>query len=128
VMKIHSGEVRGLALSALERGEGRANVSRTLCIPLGTLDRWWREYRQSGKTAPSKRGHLKRQFDAGNLALLEEQLRQKPDATAHEQARIWQERTGRAVSVSTLRRARLALGWSHKKRVCVPANKTPAPV
>lgn len=126
-MKIHSGEVRSLALRALERGQGRAQVSQTMEVPLGTLDRWWREYRRTGKTAPCKRGHLLGQFDASALAVLEAQLREKPDATAQEQARVWHERTGRRVSLSTLRRARLALGWSYKKRVCVPASKTPSP-
>ena len=124
-MKIHSGEVRGLALRSLERGEGRVKVSRTMEVPLGTLDRWWREYRRSGKTAPCKRGHLRGQFDAPALVALEEQLREQPDATAQEQARRWHERNGRCVSVSTLRRARLALGWTHKKRASVPASKTP---
>ena len=126
-MKIHSSEERGLALRALERGEGRVKVSRTMEVPLGTLDRWWREYRRSGKTAPCKRGHLRGQFAALALTILEAQLRQYPDATAQEQARRWQERSGRPVSVSTLRRARLALGWSHKKRVSGPASNTRRP-
>jgi transposase-like protein len=85
-MKIHSTEVRGLALAALERGEKRAEVSRLLEVPVGTLDRWRREFRRTGKNAPASRGHKRAAFPAADLPRLEVQLRSWPDATLEQQA------------------------------------------
>lgn len=115
-MKIHSKEVRQLALRALERGERRAEVSRMLCVPVPTLDRWRHEFRRSGQEAPLPRGHLQAAFGAGELLLLEAQLRQSPDATLDRQVEQWCHRTGRASSRSSLKRALVKLGWTRKKR------------
>jgi transposase-like protein len=68
-MKIHSGEVRQLALAALERGEKRAAVSQMFKVPVGTLDRWRREFRRLGKSAPAARGHQRSAFTLAELPL-----------------------------------------------------------
>lgn len=116
-MKIHSTEVRQLALRALERGEGRSDVSRLLSVPLATLDRWWGEFRRSGKEAPLPRGHLKAAFGAAELPRLEAQLRAAPDATIEHHVQQWRAQTGGRASGSSLHRALKKLGWSRKKRV-----------
>ncbi len=126
-MKIHSAEIRGRVLSALERGESRQGVAGMFAVPLGTLDRWWREYRASGKVAPAPRGRERPLFEATALERLRAQLRQAPDKTAWQHAALWQEATGQSVSVSTLRRARLRLGWTHKKRACARSSATKPP-
>jgi transposase len=116
-MKIHSKEVRQLALQALERGERRSEVSRMLCVPVPTLDRWRREFRRSGQNAPLPRGHRQAAFGEQELPLLEAQLRQNPDATLDRQVEQWRHQTGRPASRSSLKRALLKLGWTRKKRV-----------
>src|SRR4028118_1388969 len=107
-MKIHSAEVRGLALAALERGEKRAEVSRLLKVPLRTLDRWRQEFRQSGKKAPAARGHKRAVFgvgELGELPRLQAQLRVCPDATLEQQAETWRQNTGQSASRSSVQRA-----------------------
>jgi transposase len=116
-MKIHSAEVRSLALEVLERGEKRAQVSRLLNVPLRTLDRWRQEFRHSGKKAPAARGHKRAAFGAGDLPRLEVQLRACPDATLEQQAATWRQNTGQSASRSSVQRAMRILGWSRKKRV-----------
>ena len=114
-MKIHSKEVRQLALRALERGERRAQISRMLCVPVPTLDRWWREFRRNGQDAPWPRGHLKAAFGAEELPALAAQLRQSPDATLDRHLEQWRHQTGRTASRSSLKRALVKLGWTRKK-------------
>jgi len=116
-MKIHSAEVRSLALAALERGEKRAEVARWLNVPLRTLDRWRQEFRQSGKKAPAARGHKRAAFCSEDLPRLEAQLRACPDATLQQQAETWQQNTRQSASRSSVQRAIKRLGWSRKKRV-----------
>ena len=114
-MKIHSAEVRSLALAALERGEQRQEVARLCEVPLGTLDRWWREFRRTGKKAPAARGHKRPAFSAADLPRLEVQLRSCPDATLEQQAATWRQSTGQKASRSSVQRAIKVLGWSRKK-------------
>jgi transposase len=116
-MKIHSAEVRRLALAALERGEKRAEVAGLLEVPIGTLDRWRREFRRTGKNAPAARGHKRAAFSAADLPCLEAQLRSCPDATLEQQAATWRQNTGQSASRSSVQRALRVLGWSRKKRV-----------
>jgi len=116
-MKIHSAEVRHLALAALERGEKRTAVSGMLEVPVGTLDRWRREFRRTGKKAPAARGHKRAAFSAADLPRLEAQLRVCPDATLQQQVVTWRQSTGQSASRSSLQRAVQVLGWSRKKRV-----------
>jgi transposase len=116
-MKIHSAEVRQLALATLERGDKRGQVSVMLEVPVGTLDRWWREYRRTGKNAPAARGHKRAAFSGADLPRLEAQLRSCPDATLEQQAATWRYSTGQGASRSSVQRAMQVLGWSRKKRV-----------
>lgn len=129
-MKFHSAEVRQLALAALERGEPRQVVSQLFEVPVGTLDRWRREFRQTGKNAPAPRGHKRAAFEAVDLPLLEAQLRAAPDATLEQQAALWRQNTGRPASRSSVQRALKRLGprgWTRKKRVSGPVNVTKKP-
>jgi transposase len=116
-MKIHLGEVRRLALAALERGEQRTAVSQMFEVPLGTLDRWRREFRRTGKNAPAARGHKRAAFTSTDLPHLEAQLRSCPDATLEQQAATWRQNTGQSASRSSVQRAMQVLGWRRKKRV-----------
>jgi transposase len=108
--------VRGLALAALARGEKRANVARMLGVPLGTLDRWRREFRRSGKQAAAPRGHKRAAFSAEDLPRLAAQLRAASDATQEQHAATWRASTGQAASRGSVQRAMRVLGWTHKKR------------
>ncbi len=126
-MKFHSAAVRQLALKALERGEARGSVSRMLDVPLSTLDRWWGEFRRSGKQAPLPRGHKRAAFCGEELVRLEEQVRSCPDATLEQQAARWREDTGQSASRSSVHRALKKLGekgWTRKKRVSGPVSVT----
>jgi len=129
-MKFHSAEVRQLALAALERGEPRRVVSQLFEVPLGTLDRWRREFRQTGKNAPAPRGHKRAAFAAADLPQLEAQLRATPDATLEQHATTWRQSTQRNASRSSVQRALKRLGsrgWTRKKRVCAPVSATKQP-
>lgn len=56
------------------------------------------------------------------MAALAAQLHADPDGRVIDHCQRWQQRTGQAVSVAALHRARRALGWTHKKSGSRPAN------
>jgi hypothetical protein len=71
-----------------------------------------------------RRGFAAQFGNPENLATLSAQLAAYPDERLIDHCQRWQERTGKAVSVATLHRARRALGWTHKKKGWWLANAT----
>jgi hypothetical protein len=87
----------------------------------------WLFKRRSGLSLASKeyrRGFAAQFGNPENLATLSAQLAAYPDERLIDHCQRWQERTGKAVSVATLHRARRALGWTHKKKGWWLANAT----
>ena len=126
-MAIYGEELRRVALRALEAGQRRSEVAQTLGVSIPTLDRWRREFRQSGQEAPRPRGHKKSAFSPEQLPQLKSMVGASPDSTLKEHLRTWQEQSGQSASDSSLRRALKQLGWSFKKRVFEPANEMTRP-
>lgn len=122
-MKIYGEELRGVALRALEAGQRRSEVAQTLGVSVPTLDRWRREFRQSGQEAPRARGHKKSAFSPEDLPRLKAWVQAAPDSTLLDHLACWQKQSGQSASYSSLRRALVRLGWSCKKRVFEPANE-----
>ena len=52
------------------------------------------------------------------------QLEEHYDATLEKHCRLWERKRGVKVSISTMSRAIVRLGWTLKKRVWVPPNET----
>jgi transposase len=114
-------------VAAVERGIPRREVVRTLSISLTTLKRWLRMSREGKDLSPRFSTGRKRRI----LATLEQkkalwkQLEENDDATLEHHCELWEQRTGVAVSVSTMSRAiRQKLGWTYKKRRWVPPSET----
>jgi transposase len=126
-MEIYSKDLRVRAVAAVERGIPRREVVRTLSISLTTLKRWLRMSREGKDLSPRFSTGRKRRI----LATLEQkkalwkQLEENDDATLEHHCELWEQRTGVAVSVSTMSRAiRQKLGWTYKKRRWVPPSET----
>jgi transposase len=115
-MKVYGSELRQAALRALEAGQKRQAVALMLGVSVPTLDRWRREHRQSGQVAPRPRGHKRCAFGTRESELLQELLRQAPDATLEQHLQAWRAQTGQSASRASLARAIVRLGWTRKKR------------
>lgn len=126
-MGIYSKDLRVRAVAAVKRGMPRREVVETFSISLTTLKRWLRMSREGRNLSPGTSTGRRRRI----LATLEEkkalwkQLEENDDATLERHCELWEEKTGVAVSVSTMSRAiREKLGWSYKKRRWVPLSGT----
>ena len=126
-MGIYSKDLRIRAVDAVDRGVPRREVVEAFSISLTTLKRWLRMRREGKDLSPGTSTGRKRRI----LAALEEkralwgQLEENDDATLEDHCRMWEEKTGVAVSVATMSRAiREKLGWTYKKRRWVPPSET----
>jgi transposase len=126
-MSIYSKDLRTRAVAAVDRGIPRKEVVEIFSISLTTLKRWLKIRREGKDLSPGTSTGRKRRI----LATLEEkkalwkQLEENDDATLEHHCQMWQEKTGVAVSISTMSRAiRKKLGWTYKKRHWAPPSET----
>jgi transposase len=126
-MGIYSKDLRVRAVAAVERGIPRREVAETFSVSLTTLKRWLRMKREGEALSPGLSTGRRRRI----LTTLEEkkalckQLEENDDATLERHCELWEEKTGVAVSISTMSRAiRGKLGWTYKKRRWVPPSAT----
>ncbi len=115
-MKAHSQDLRQRVLRAIDQGKSQAEVAETFAISTATIKRYLKARRESGQVLPRAipgRPNIK---GAALQAGLLEQLEANPDATREQHCQMWFERTGIKVSTASISRARMALGWTRKKR------------
>lgn len=121
-------DLRERALAAYKRGEGtQAEVATLFGIGEATLRRWVRRDSETGSVAPVMdypRGPAPK-IEHANLEVLEELMRETPDATNAELAERMEARTGISVSAPTISRAINLLGWSRKKSSSSPEKPRP---
>jgi transposase len=122
--KPYSVDLRERAVAAVEAGLLQAEVVRLFSVSLATLKRWLFKWRTGQSLAP-KRYRPGPRAAFGNpeaVAALRAQLEAEPDGRLIDHCQRWHQRTGQAVSVATLHRARRALGWTHKKKSSRPPS------
>ena len=126
-MGIYSKDLRIRAVDAVDRGIPRREVVRTFSISLTTLKRWLRMRREGKDLSPGVSTGRRRRIlsTLQERKTLWEQLEENDDATLERHCELWEEKTGVAVSISTMSRAiREKLGWTYKKRRWVPPSAT----
>jgi len=125
-MKAYSQDLRHRVLRAIDQGKSQAEVSETLTISTATIKRYLKARRERGHVLPkpiSGRPSIK---GAALQAGLLDQLRAHPDATREQHCQIWEARTGTKVSPASISRARMALGWTRKKKTLVASEQDEA--
>ncbi len=127
-MGIYSKDLRVRAVAAVERGIPRREVVvGTFRVSLTTLKRWLKMRRAGEDLSPGVSTGRRRRILAtpGEKKPLWKQLEENDDATLERHCELWEQKTGVAVSVSTMSRViREKLGWSYKKRRWRPPNAT----
>jgi transposase len=116
--KPYSVDLRERAVAAVEAGLLQSEVVRLFKVSLATLKRWLSQRRAGQSLAPKtyRPGPPAAFGSPEALAALSAQLEAHPDERLIDHCQRWQARTGHALSVATLHRARRALGWTHKKK------------
>lgn|SRR5579859_5364984 len=115
-MKAYSQDLRQRVLRAIDAGASQAEVAQTFAISVASIRRYLRARRETGQYAckpipgrPALKGavlqiHLRTQLEA------------HPDVSREEHCRLFQAAHGIQVSPASISRARMALGWTRKKR------------
>ena len=117
--KPYSVDLRERAVAGYDAGLLQTEVVRLFKISLASLKRWLAQRRAGQGLAPqrARRPGPRGAFSTPEAwAALRAQLEAAPDARLRDHCQRWQARTGQAVSVAALHRARRALGWTHKKK------------
>ena len=84
-MRIASEEIRTLAVEAYESGTaGRELLAKIFRCSVGSLGRWIREARESGRLAPLARGHRRPLFSEAEAGELRGFIDSNPGATLEE--------------------------------------------
>ena len=122
--KPYSLDLRERTVAAVDSGLLQAEAARLFTVSMASLKRWLAQRRAGQGLAPKAYrpgpgGHF---GSPEALAALQAQLPADPDDRLIDHGQRWQERTGQAVSVATLHRARRALDGTHKKSGSRPAN------
>lgn len=115
-MKAYSQDLRERVVSAVDQGKSQKEVAHLFNVSSSTIKRYLRQRREKGHCRPKKitgRPPTKR---APLQAHLLAQLESHPDATLQEQCEMWEACGGIKVSISTMSRALLLLGWTRKKK------------
>jgi len=111
-MRIASEEIRSLAVGAYESGvAGRELLAKIFRRSVGTLDRWIREARESGRLAPLARGHRPPLFGEAEAAELRGFIDGNPGATLEEIRARFKKRCSLAAMCKIVAR----LGYTLKK-------------
>ena len=120
-MSIATQEIRECALEAYRSGKGKqAEVATMFNVSLRTFERWWRAYREEGRTAPLPRGHNPPALDEQAMERLDSLLEAQPDLTLeqlHEKLRC-------SCSLVTIHNSIKRLGWRYKKNRYTRVNSS----
>lgn len=123
-MRPYSQDVRHRVLQAIDAGHSQAEVVKRLSVSVATIKRYLKCRRETGQVQPKAIPGRPAVKGAVLQAHLQAQLETHPDVTREEHCRLFSEAYGIQVSTASISRARMALGWTRKKRRSEPESRT----
>jgi transposase len=108
--------LRQRVLRAVDAGHRQAEVAESFAVSVPTIKRYLKLRRETGHIEPKAIPGRPAVKGAVLQAHLRAQLEAHPDATREEHCRLFQAAHGITVSPASISRARMALGWTRKKR------------
>jgi transposase len=115
-MKAYSQDLRQRVLRAVDAGASQAEVAQTFAVSTATIKRYLKQRREMGHVEPKPIPGRPAVKGAALQAHLRAQLEAHPDLRREDHCRLFQAEYGIAVSPASISRARMALGWTRKKR------------
>ena len=114
--KALSTDLRTRVVEAYGRGEGtQRELGKRFGVGEAWVRRWWRRWREAQTVEPRRRPGSKPKVGAAGLEVLLQLVKATPDATRDELADNLFDRVGVRVSVATVGRMLVRLGWTRKK-------------
>lgn len=109
----YSIDLREKAVSAVERGEKKSQVCRTLNISRNTLDLWIKKKKQTGSVCPVENYHRGPQPKINDLDKFKEFAEENGHLTQREMAEKWPE----PVSETRIGQALKKINFTRKKKL-----------
>src|SRR5215212_4249545 len=114
-MKPYSEDLRMRIVRALqEEGTSKSAAARLFGVSLSSIKRYARIASRGESLKPGKGGGRPLKTDETTQKLLEEDVKERPAATASERPRFLEHTTGKALSDSTVLRLLKRMGFSQK--------------
>ena len=113
---LFSQDLRHRVLRAIDQGKSQAEVAEILTISTATIKRYLKARRESRHVLPKSIPGRPSIKGAALQAGLLDQLEAHSDATREQHCQMWEAKTGTRVSPASISRARMALGWTRKKK------------
>src|SRR5215218_1608805 len=114
-MKPYSEDLRMRIVRALqEEGTSKSAAARLFGVSLSSVKRYARIASRGESLKPGKGGGRPPKTDETTQKLLEEDVKERPAATASERRRFLEHTTGKALSDSTVLRLLKRMGFSQK--------------
>jgi transposase len=121
-MKAYSQDLRQKVIEAVERTNNKSEVARTFGIGLATVKRFVSLKAKTGQLKAKKSSGRTKSVSPQQYPQLIDQLSQYPDATLAEHCELWAASHGTQLSLATMSRTIVRLGWTRKKRQWQPVN------
>ena len=121
--KAYSQDLRLRVLAAVDSGQSKLSLHRTLGISRSTIDHWLALRQQTGSVIPKPCVVPDRRALPDEAAFADFATRHSGQ-TLGQMSAAWQEETGRKLSINTFSLALRRIGWTRKKRVFSTPNAT----
>lgn len=117
--------MREIAVRMLQAGHTYAETAKVLGIGFATVNRVWREFRETGSvTQPRRRGGQYSTITPADEKRLKKLVESMPDATYDELSVAWNRGRKSKASRSAVIRKVLKLGFTRKKKTKQATEKT----
>jgi transposase len=113
-MKPYSEDLRARIVKAVEDGMSKSAAARLFEVSLSSVKRYMRIADRGASLAPRKGGGRPPKADQTTRRVLEEDVKQRPAATMSNRRDFLRSATGKALSISTVRRLLKKMGFSQK--------------
>ncbi|RKG89460.1 transposase [Corallococcus sp. CA049B] len=124
----HSLDLRERVIAAWQQGEGKSAIARRFMLGYATVRRYITRFEASGSARPRPHGGgARRKVDAEGEALLWRLVRERPDATDEELARLYAQHAQYTVGHATVNRVLHRMGLTRKKSHSTPWRATARP-
>ena len=122
--KAYSQDLRLRVLAAVDAGQSKLSLHRTLGISRSTIDDWLALREQTGAVVPLVRVASSR-CAITDWAAFEAFALRHSGCTLGQMSVAWESETGQRWSLITFSRALRRIGWTRKKRVFSTPSATP---
>lgn len=122
--KAYSQDLRLRVLAAVDGGQSKLSIHRTLGVSRSTIDDWLALREQTGAVLPKARVASSR-CAITDWTAFEAFAARRSGFTLGQMSVAWREETGRKLSINTFSLALRRIGWTRKKRVFSTPSATP---